>query len=341
MNRQGTVREVIKIQCREPYGGNPVLVRIYPSDPDTGITFTDGKKDSHLRHEFLDTAWRGSLIKTIVLSDPNTGLRIRGVEHILGTAYVYGIDNAVVGLEMDPKLSYRIFHPFGLALRNTSIFPSFPGLERTLCDRIEEVGVIRKGNKKNLRLKEKIDNGKLVLEPIERDDVQIRAITRYIVTNGEEVSDDVIVTLVPEDYKKIACARAYFSAPHPKRAPKELTRKVGLVHSFPALVSKDVMKFVGNFLYLGYGLGYGIDETNSFYPPDTKAEWRKKKEVIRGEVAYHTTIDRAGDFIKRLDLAFGARPIGMKLTCKFGGHKDSHNFVIECATKYKDKFYVD
>jgi len=346
MDGQGTVKKVIQMQCVEQYGGNPGMVRIRPSDPDTGIVFTDGKRKARLRHEFLDTAWSGSLIKTIVLSDPESGLKVRGIEHFLSTSWVYELDNALVEIDMDPKLSYKLFRPFGIALRNTVIFPPFPDLEKSLCDRIEEVGIVRGGEKKVLRLKdgEKIDAGKLKLERIEGADVQIRAITEYTLRDWDVVRDDVTVTLVPEDYKRRAHARAYFSAPHPKRAPEGLTRVVGWIHSFPALVPKGVMKFAGNFLYLGYGLGHGVNETNSFYPPRTKKEWREKEnfgEGDKGEVAYHTAaLDRAGDTIKNLDLAFGARPAGMKLTCKFAGHKDACDFVRDCVTKYADKFYV-
>lgn len=100
------------------------------------------------------------------------------------------------------------------------------------------------------------------------------------------------------------------------------------------------MRFVGNFLYLSFGIGNGINETNSFYPPNSAAEWREH-ELMENEVACHTVVDHAGDIIKGLDTYFNARPAGMKLTCTFAGHADALEFVRNCGTNYRHMFYTE
>ncbi len=344
-NEQCTIGEAIKVMGTEPYGGNPVQVIISPADPNTGLVFKVGKERIPLKNEHIRSSWKLSLAKTLILENPATKLKIRGIEHIIGTFMVYKIENAIIDLDMDPKLTYKIFHPFGIALKNTAIIPYFPDLQRSLCDRIEQVEIVKQGvPRKILRLKEKekIDTGKLKLEWIKGNEIISKVKTKYTLSNGDAVKGDKEITLIPKEYKPIASARAYFGAPKSKFAPKEFTRKTGIIHSFPMLVSKSVMKFMGNFLYLSYGFGYGANECNSFYPPNSEQEWRYK-EMMKDEIACHGIIDRTGDFFKRLDLTFNARPAGMKLTCEYAGHRDCHDFIRACQNnkEYKNKFYIE
>jgi len=338
--RQHTLSKKIELLGIEPFGGNSIRLTNNPSESDTGIIFTDGKEEVQLDNDYLKPSWRLSLVKTMVLSSPESKLKIRSLEHLLGTFWVYGIDNARIKVDLYPKISYRILHHFGIALRNNLPVIYTADLERGLCDRIEEVGTQEQAKKAYLRLKEVIDTGKLKLEPIGGEDVRIRAITEYKVSSGEVVKDDVTISLTPKEYKSIAHARAFLGVPMPSIVPKGLTRKTGIVHSFPTIVPKGAMRFLGNFLYLGFGLGHGANETNVFYAPRSEAEWRAE-ERLKGELAYHTIIDRIGDFIARLDLAFNARPAGIKLTCRFAGHTDTHNFIRACQTEYRDKFYFE
>jgi len=340
---QCTIGSPIKAICKEPYGANPIQVTMSPADPNTGIIFTNGKEQVKLDNKYIIPSWRWSLIKTILLKSPDSPLKIRSLEHFLGTfKAVYGIDNATVHLSLDPTFTHKLFSIFKTKLSNNIPLLYFPDLQRGLCSRIEEVGVVPQGVKKPvLRLEETIDTGKLKLEPTDKEDVQIRVTTSYRVASGGKVEDDVTVSLVPEQYKYIAHARAYFGVPLAKFTPAGLTRKTGFIHSFPTLASKGIMRFAGNFLHLGYGYGHGVDEKTTFYPPATKAQWRNDKELMKGEVAYHGVIDKAGDLVARLNLAFGATPIGMKLTCKFAGHADSHKFVRACETKYASRFYIE
>lgn len=138
MSEQRTIKEVIKLVGIEPYGGNSVNVRICPAAPNTGIAFSNGKRQVLLEDKYLRTPHWLSLTKTLILQ--RDGIKVRGLEHLLGTLFAFGIDNAVVELKMDPHLSYRFFHKFGQA-KNTVVVPYFPDLERGVCRKIEEAGI--------------------------------------------------------------------------------------------------------------------------------------------------------------------------------------------------------
>ncbi len=333
MPQQRTLKKDIKLIGLEPYGGNAINVKISPAEPNTGIIFTDGVKQVPLDDSKLDTGHRLALTKTLLLQGDNA--RVRGLEHLLGTFFAYGIDNAVVRLQIDPHFSYRLFHKLGAA-NKTLIVPYFPDLQRGVCRRIQEVGIEEQESEKAyLRLKEEIDAGKLRLKPIEGDDIVIQAKTKYTLSSGDVVEGSKTITLTPSEYEPIAHARAYLGVP--TVVPKGFTRKTGFLHSFPTFAPKSLMRFLGNLLYLSYGFGNGIRENNSFYSPDISKKW-KDLELMPNEIACHTIIDRAGDLLERLNISFNARPAGMKLTCEYAGHKDAHNFIRDCQTKYRSLF---
>ncbi len=338
MPKQRTIKEVTDLLVGiEPYGGNAVNVRIYPAEPNTGIVFTDGKHWIKLEDRYLHTGHRLALAKTLFLE--RDGVKVRGLEHLTGDIFVHRIDNAVVELKMEPHLSYRLFHRLGQA-RNTIVVPYFPDLEGGVCRALKKAGIEEQPKDiPYLRLKTNIDTEKIKLEKIKGDEVVVEARTRYALANGDVVEGTRTITLVPEEYNGIANARAFFGVPI--AVPEGFTRKRGILHSsFPTLFSKSAMRFIGHFLYLSFGLGTGINEANSFYPPTSATEW-KERQLRENEIAEHSIVDRAGDFMERLYLIFNARPAGMKLTCQFAGHKDAHDLIRKCGTEYRNRFYIE
>lgn len=307
MQYQHTLKEKIELYGTEPFGGNPVKITISPAHPDTGIIFETSKKNTIRVPAKLEYAEpKKSLIKFLALKNEN--IRIFMPEHLLAILFGYGVDNAIINLEKSPSRSSIILKYFGTA-RNTSVVPY---LGRKLCDALDNNLAEQDKPRKILRLEEEINTEKIIFKPIKGDDIIIKAVTDYKLAKGKRIKQEKEMTLSPKSIKDISTSRAYCGVP--LWAPKFLTR------------------FIGYFLYLSYGLGYGCDESNLFYPCKSEIKW-KAQELMDNEIACHTILDRIGDTFA----LFNGRVSGIHLTCKFASHKDA----IETVKKYREKFYVE
>ncbi|MBI2630444.1 UDP-3-O-acyl-N-acetylglucosamine deacetylase [Candidatus Pacearchaeota archaeon] len=296
MNQQ-TIRERIELVDREFYGGNYVKLTLSPADENTGIFFANKRGKVKAR---LDCAVPSKY--SIMLQ--NEDARFLNVEHLLATLYVYGIDNARIEVERLPSLSFKILNWFGLAT-DIEVIPALPKLQRTLCERIEDVGLTEQNCKRRrLRLKEEIGNEKLMLSPVDHEGLTIRATTEYAPVGKESVK----LVVGPREYKRISSARA-------------------CVKQFNPGTPRFIMNILAMVAYPNFGIGHGFTERNVFIPPKTRVEWRQQEFCYfgkRGEIGYHTIIDRIGALA-----LLGYSLSGVHVECKFSGHKNDLRVLRE------------
>lgn len=309
MHCQQTLRNKIELTGTEPYGGCKVELTILPDDPDTGIKFIKDGLEAEVKAELdnIEPTKFFSLLTSIRFE--KNGVKVLGAEHLLPTLFVYGVDNAKIKVKRTPSGSFRVLKKLGLAT-DTEIAPYLPNLQKTLCEAIERVGLEEQNaERKIIRLTEKIDTGKLIIRPIEEDDLIVKAITNYHLTSGERMIQEKEIKLIPDQYMLISTARAYCKVP--LRIPRWLAKAAGCV------------------IYPHFGFGYDLNESRIFPPVKSKTEWLLSQKMA-AEVACHTIIDRTCEIFTLL----GRRPAGIHLTCNGAGHAHA----IETMRKYRDKF---
>lgn len=336
MKSQRTIKGRFSLTGIDPAGGNPVYVTFSPLDSDSGIWFSTKRGRLPFKKEHIRTTRSIAISQSMILSDGRTGFM--NIEHPLATFMAYEIDNIEVYLDRELSLSSRLLRPLGKAKR-IEIFPNIPFLQRSLCDMIEDVGLEeQEGTVRKLRMNVEAfesEDGRLKFERLEGDELRVRAFTQYVLRNGDIVRGEREIALNPRDYREIACARAFCGAAlKPPRGYSEGSRKTGLLHGAPVWLPKDVMKFIGKFLYLSYGLGHGMDETYIFYPASSERKWREN-EIIRDEIAAHTCIDRGGDVFAVLQATYDARPAGIRVTSRFASHRNAYETVRENLDKFE------
>ena len=301
MQYQQTVKGLINLVGREAYGGCEVKVCINPAEPNTGIVFKLPKGIIPAKLEYINPTKFSTILE-------NHEVRLLGPEHILATLYSYGIDNAEIKINRIPSKSLSFLRRLNLATDIEAV-PYFPGLEKTVCDKIEEVGIeVQNKPRKILRLEEKIYTEKLKFEPINNDELRIKAITDYKEIGVQERE----ISLSPTNYKQISTARAYCKV-FPDWLPEEFCRRV-----------------IGTIIFPRFGFYSGISSNNVFRRARSAEKW-KARERMDSEIACHTIIDKLG-VIALLD----GRLSGVYITCEFSGHKND----LAILKKYKDKFKV-
>jgi hypothetical protein len=337
MQSQRTISDRFTLTGIEPAGGNPVQITFSPLPPNKGIVFSNSKVEVPLQKENIYATSPFSPAQTIILRKGKKGFM--NIEHFIATFLAYGIDNIGIYTDKEHSLTSYLFQYFGNA-RNIEVMPYLPDCQKSLCNKIEEVG-IEEQNEKRKTLRMKVDrfdgkDGKLIFEKIDREGVIINSLTEYYLINGDVVKGSNEIELIPKEYKPISSARSFCGAALRPPSKDKNSRKTGFFYGASVYVPKFVIKSLGSFLYFSYGIGHGVDETNIFYPPRSEAEWRYK-ENIKDEVAAHTNIDRAGDVFAVLQAIFQARPTGIKLTSRFAGHR----YAIETIKNNLDKFYIE
>ncbi len=343
MSYQSTIKKDFKLIGKCPASGNLVEVIFSPASVNTGIVYESKRVRASLIEGSVETTKPYQIAQTIVLKNGKRGFA--NIEHDLPTFFTYGIDNIIIKLNKKQSLTSFFFRPFGHAGK-IEFVPYFPNLQKDLCEKIEEIGTIKQNTKRQiLKLRENFEteNKKLKFEIIPGDELKIRSFTSYFLKNGDKVDGDKEISFVPEQYKEIAVARAFCGAAlkPPKDYKTEYTRKTGKIGGAAIYVPQWLIGCLGYFLYLSHGFGKGCSDNELFYPPTSAKEWRQK-ERIKDEIAGHTNIDRAGDFIAAIQVAFnakpaGIRPEGIRITSRFASHKD----VISSLVKYHNKFYIE
>ena len=135
MSLQNTIRGTMHLRGIECYGGNFVEVILKPADEDTGVIFQTVNGDIKAKIDY-SSPYRIS----VLLNNGRT--QVIHVEHILATLYAYGIDNVLIQLKRIPSKSFRLLGQLGLAAE-TEVVPILGEREKTLCERIDEIGLER------------------------------------------------------------------------------------------------------------------------------------------------------------------------------------------------------
>lgn len=298
MQHQHTIREPITVSGLEPYGGNTVDIEINPADEDTGIIFETPR--GSIKADIDHASQKRS---SITLSNGRVELSV--VEHFLATLYAYGIDNATISIHQRPSRSYRILQISGLA-NKASVLPTLPDRQRTLCERLEEVGTKQQTKTRRVkRITNPIHTKRLQFEPIEGDDLLITAITDYPIPGEERHT----LTVTPNNYREqVAASRAHMK--HLKYIPR--------------FVPDAFISVATSLAYPSFGVGHGYDEKTFFLPPKTLKEWREA-EIYQEEIARHTIVDRLGAIA-----LLGERLEGVHITTRFSGHRND----IDVLKKY-------
>src|SRR5689334_9504935 len=95
MFEQKTIKREVVLQGRGLHSGHPVMLRLHPSNPDSGIVFVrteQGGFEIPARRQFLQET---RLSTTLA----RNGVRVGTVEHLLGAFAGVGIDNVRVELD--------------------------------------------------------------------------------------------------------------------------------------------------------------------------------------------------------------------------------------------------
>lgn len=303
---QKTLKESTTIRGIEAFGGNDVNVTLRPADPNTGIVFELPNGTIPADIKYVQTS--GPFNFTFLLKKKNSELLC--AEHILATTYAMGIDNARIQIERSSSKSLKLMEHLYLATKKQAI-PYFPPEnEKNFYEAIEKTGLIEQpAQRKILRLEEKIENERLIIEPIDSNDLIITANTNYKKI-GEQTAT---LTITPENYKAISNARAYMKV-IPHWAPENLVKFLG-----------------GIFFYPHHGLKSGMSNKINFRQTRTKEQW-ENQERMPNEIAYHTIIDKLG----ALALLPGKLQ-GAHLTSKFSGHKNDIQTLKENLYKFKQQ----
>ncbi len=291
---QKTLKDTIEISGIEPYGGNQVNLIISPASESMGVVFYDDATHCPIRAKLDDAhAYKSSIVLR------NDAISVLNVEHILATLYSYGIDNALIRLRRAPSGSFAFLDHLHLAT-STQVIPCFAEREKTLCERIEEVGVeAQQMPRRMLRLKDDIITDKLSLERTDTSGLIVRATTSYPLLGESTVE----LQITPETYK----AELSRARPYAKHAPAWMPRKV--------------TRFFACLLNPSFGLNHGFSEDNVLVPERSREKLLEEQRRVgfgKGdEITRHTIVDRLG----ALALLPG-RLDHVRVTARFSGHKN-------------------
>lgn len=298
---QKTLKNSIEIPGIEQPSGNYSEMIISPATENTGIVFETPKEQIRATlNNAVSSPW--PLAQTLLLQGKEEQIALP--EHSLAQLLAYDVDNARIQIKKKHSISSRLFQQFGHA-RNTYFLPNV-GIR--LCEALENNTEEQPAPRKILRLEGKIDTEKLMLEPIEGNDIIIKAITNYKLAKGRIIQEKELV-ISPQTIKEISLSRAYCRVP--RWAPKILSRAVS------------------KFFFLSYGFGSGCDDTNQFYIQDTPKYW-EANQIMGEEVARHSIWDRTGE----LSLLPG-RIAGVRITSR----GSSHRYTLMVLKENIDKFY--
>lgn len=301
MQLQNTLRNEIRLMGIEPYGGNLVMITIKPAEEDVGILFQTPNGDIQAKLNYASES------RSSILLD-NGRTQVINVEHILATLYAYGIDNALIELKRMKSKSFELLEGFGLATK-VEVVPVFGQRERTLCDRIEEVGLEQQTRERSLLgIAQPAFKNKLYFSPIARGLV-ITATTNYKIPGKQEFTAEI----TPQTYKD----RLSKSRPYAKHVPVWMSTK--LASAIASLANPS------------FGIGHGYENTNVFLPVRTANEWYQQ-EIYPAEIARHTIVDRLG----ALALLDG-RLEGVRVIARFSGHA---NDLIILREMTSDKMFI-
>ncbi|HLD02589.1 MAG TPA: UDP-3-O-acyl-N-acetylglucosamine deacetylase [Candidatus Nanoarchaeia archaeon] len=291
MEKQRTLKDDIEILGIEPYGGNRVSLKISPASENRGIIFYNAAHGAVRANLAAAQAYKSSITLR------NDTMSVLNVEHILATLYSYGIDNAMIQVARQPNKSFAFLEYLHLATA-MQVLPYFTEREKTLCERIDEVGVeAQQMPRRMLRLKEDIITDKLSLEKTDTPGLIVRATTSYPLL-GESTIE---LQITPEAYKsELSRAR-----PYAKHAPAWMPRKI--------------TRFFACLLNPSFGLSHGFDEDNVLVPERSREKLLEEQRRVgydKGdEITRHTIVDRLGSLALlpgRLD--------HVRVTARFSGH---------------------
>lgn len=298
---QRTIRKTVKIPGIEQPSGNYSEMIIMPAEINTGIVFETPKEDikAGLDHA-VSSPW--PLAQTLILQGKEEQIALP--EHRLADLFAYGVDNARIQIKKKHSISSRLFQKLGHA-RDTYFLPNV-GMK--LCEALEDNTKEQPAQRRILRLEEKIVTPKLVIEPIDGEDLIIKAITDYRLAGGRIIQEKELV-ISPQTIKEISFSRGYCRVP--TWAPRPLSR----------LVSK--------FFFLSYGFGSGCDDTNQFYRTKTTEAW-ESQESMEAEVACHRIYDTVGE-----SSLLPGKLIGVRITLRGAGHK----YTLKVLKSNLNKFH--
>ena len=94
---QRTIKKSIHFDGIGLHSGEPVKLKINPSDPDTGIIFKriDLNKNNFIYPSFLNVS--NTSLNTTISND--FGVKVSTIEHLMGALFVLGIDNVLIEID--------------------------------------------------------------------------------------------------------------------------------------------------------------------------------------------------------------------------------------------------
>lgn len=293
MQPQNTIKNAIYLKGIDCFGGNIVETILKPAEEDTGIVFQTQKGDIQAKLEYA-SPYKASI------SLNNGQVKLVNVEHMLATLYAYGIDNALVEVKRIPSKSFEFLKKIHLAT-DFEVLPIFPEREKTLCDKLDEVGIEKqKKDGKMFKLDDSVISYNLSFHPMKQGLI-IEATTDYPVPGEQSLE----LGINPQTYRD------------------ELSRSRPYAKHVKTWIPLQMANILASLLNPSFGIGHGFDDSNVFLPVKTRKEWYEKQPYPRGdEITRHTIVDRLGA-IALLDGRFE----GVRIATKYSGHENDLNFL--------------
>ena len=295
MSLQNTIRKEFTLVGIERLGGNLVELNFKPAMDDTGIIFQTQWGDIKARLEYALPSTNSILLR-------NESVSVLNVEHVLATLFAYEIDNVVIGVNRKPSRSFRLLKELGLATK-VEVIPYFEECEKTLCDKLDEVGIKQQEKvRKVLKLDKPLYTDRLSFEPIE-EGLVIVAITDYSIPGTQILELRVNPILYRDEVSR--------SRPYAKQVPVWMPQKLASI--------------IASFVYPTYGIGHGFANSTLLMPVRTRDEWYRSQLYPKGdEITRHTILDRLG----ALALLDGKLE-GVRVIAQYSGHANDIRVLKE------------